>query len=299
MSERMQPPDAGESQKRPPHSPQRPPDADEFARSGDTDALQPTRPLPSASQQMPPASRPVSRPPQVATPQAGRKARQRHERRQAVAAPPPASAPPPGTVWPGQAPSPARPRAAVTRPPSQSGLYFPWWSLLVLIGVVGVITLGLVFALSAMMEPNIPGDQPPRVQVITAQPTLSQDFLAAPAQESGANPALWPTPIRPAQPTATLPLPTPIPSPTLPPGDLAIGVLVRVVGVGASGLNIRSSPGYAGTPRFLAAEDEIFAVVDGPQTVDGLEWWRVEDPEDSQRFGWAARNYLTVITQSE
>jgi len=178
-------------------------------------------------------------------------------------------------------------------------LYFPWWSLLVLIGVVGIVTLGLVLALSAMMEPNIPGDQPPRVQIITAQPTLSQDFLAAPAQDSGANQALWPTPIRPAQPTATLPLPTPVPSPTLPPGDFAIGVLVRVVGVGSSGLNIRSSPGYSGTPRFLAAEDEVFAVVDGPQTIDGLEWWRVEDPEDPQRFGWAARNYLMVVTPSE
>ena len=111
--------------------------------------------------------------------------------------------------------------------------------------------------------------------------------------------ALWPTPIRPAAPTATLALPTPIPSPTLPPGDFAIGVLVKVVGVGTSGLNIRSSPGYSGTPRFLAAEDEVFAIVDGPQTIDGLEWWRVEDPDDSQRFGWAARNYLMVIAPSE
>lgn len=295
MSDRMQPPNADQPQESSPRPSQPTPDADGVVRTSDTGALQPTRPLPPASQ-IPPASRPVSRPPQVASSQSPRKARQRHERRQAIAAPPPVNTPPPGTAWTSRVPSPPRP---TSRPPSQSGLYFPWWSLLVLIGVVGVTTIGLVFALSAMMEPNTPGDQPPRVQVVTAQPTLSQDFLVAPAQESGGNPALWPTPIRPAEPTATLPLPTPIPSPTLPPGDFAIGVLVRVVGVGASGLNIRSSPGYAGTPRFLAAEDEIFAVVDGPQSIDGLEWWRVEDPEDPQRFGWAARNYLMVIAQSE
>ncbi|MGQ9848520.1 MAG: SH3 domain-containing protein [Aggregatilineaceae bacterium] len=178
-------------------------------------------------------------------------------------------------------------------------MYFPWWSLLILVGVVAVVTLGIVLAFSVLMEPQTPGDQAPRVQIITAQPTLSQDFLGAPAQDNSANPALWPTPIRPAVSTATLALPTPIPSPTLPPGDLIIGVLVKVVGVGTSGLNIRSSPGYSGTPRFLAAEGEVFAIVDGPQTIDGLEWWRVEDPDDSQRFGWAARNYLMVIAPSE
>ncbi len=293
----MQPPETGEPEdRRSPSS--RLPNAAEPARQGDTDALQQRSALPPASQ-IPPVSRPVTRMPQTPDQQPARKARQRHERRQAAAAPPPVKVAPPGTAWASTSPPPARSKTAIARPPSQSGLYFPWWSLLVLIGVVGIVTLGLVLALSAMMEPNIPGDQPPRVQVITAQPTLSQDFLAAPAQEGGAAQPLWPTPIRPAQPTATLPLPTPIPSPTLPPGDFAIGILVRVVGVGASGLNIRSSPGYSGTPRFLAAEDEVFAVVDGPQTIDGLEWWRVEDPDDPQRFGWAARNYLMVVTQSE
>lgn len=257
--------------------------------------LQPTQPVTPASSVPPAGKLPARTAVQAKPPE--RRARQRYERRQAVATSPPLSEAPPGPTWPA-APPLRSPRSASARNPAQSGLYFPWWSLLVLIGVVGAITLGLVLASSAMLEPHIPGDQPPRVQVITAQPTLSQDFLAAPA-DSGVNPALWPTPIRPAVPTATVALPTPISSPTLPPGDFAIGVLVKVVGVGTSGLNIRSSPGYSGTPRFLAAEDEIFAIVDGPQTIDGLEWWRVEDPEDSQRFGWAARNYLMVIAPNE
>lgn len=298
MSERIPPSDAGEPAKRSSLSPNSVPPPHEPPRGDDTDALQPTRPLQPAAQ-VPPVGKPPLRTTPTPGSQPARRARQRQERRQAMVTPPPSlSKGQPGATWPTVPPA-MRPRGAARRSPEQSGLYFPWWSLLILVGVVAVVTLGIVLTFSALVEPQTPGDQAPRVQVITAQPTLSQDFLGAPAPDSSANPALWPTPIRPAVPTATLALPTPIPSPTLPPGDLVIGVLVKVVGVGTSGLNIRSSPGYSGTPRFLAAEDEVFAIVDGPQTIDGLEWWRVEDPDDPQRFGWAARNYLMVIAPSE
>ncbi len=189
------------------------------------------------------------------------------------------------------------PRPAARRDAGSSGLYLPWWSLVIMVAVVGAMTLVLVLAFSALAEPKTPGDQVPRVQVITPQPTLSQDFLGGAGQGETDSQGLWPTPIRPAQPTSTIALPTPIPSPSLPPGNLTIGVLVKVVGVGSSGLNIRSTPGYGGTPRFLAPEEAVFVVVEGPQTADGLEWWRLEDPDDPQRYGWAARNYLEVISE--
>ena len=180
-----------------------------------------------------------------------------------------------------------------------SGLYLPWWSLIIMVAVVGAVTLVLVLAFSALAQPKTPGDQVPRVQVITPQPTLSQDFLGGAGQGETDGQGLWPTPIRPAQPTPTIALPTPIPSPSLPPGNITIGVLVKVVGVGVTGLNIRSAPGTgeASSPRFVAPEETVFVVVEGPQTADGLEWWRVEDPDDPQRYGWAARNYLEVISE--
>jgi hypothetical protein len=161
-----------------------------------------------------------------------------------------------------------------------------------MIAIVGIAAFGLLLAFSTLSESYTPGDQPANVRVITAEPTLSQDFAAG---QGG--PDLWPTAIPQAQPSATVPLPTPIPSPSLPPGEFVIGASVQVVGVGGSGLNVRSSPGYEGVPRFLAYDDEVFVLVDGPQRVNELEWWRIEDPADSSRFGWAARNFLMIAAQ--
>jgi hypothetical protein len=157
--------------------------------------------------------------------------------------------------------------------------------------VVGVTALGLLLTLSRLIEPQTPGNQTPRVQVITSQPTLSQDFAAGGASQPNNT---YPTSIPQALPTPTVPLPTPIPSPSLPPGEFAIGAAVEVVGVEGSGLNIRETAGLEGAPRFLAYDGDSFVLVDGPQTVDDLEWWRIEDPNDPNRYGWAARNFLTV-----
>lgn len=178
-------------------------------------------------------------------------------------------------------------------PPSESGLYLPWWSLVVMVMIVGGIAFGMVFVFAELSKPQTPGDQQPRIQIITSQPTLSQDFGAGTDNNQG-QADFWPTAIPQALPTATVPLPTPIPSPSLPPGDFVIGARVKVIGVGTSGLNIRSAPGLVGTPLFLAIDDDMFAIVDGPQSADGLEWWKIEDPNDPARVGWAARNYLTV-----
>lgn len=258
----------------------------------DTGAAQPTRPLVPLQ---PLGARPD--PQTVPGSQRDRRTRRRRDSRPMRAnAPPPAagSAAPPRQAPPGM---PARP--AARRDARTSGLYLPWWSLVIMVAVVGAITLVLVLTLSALAEPKTPGDQAPRVQVITPQPTLSQSFLSGAAPQQTEGQGLWPTPIRPAQPTPTMALPTPIPSPPLPPGNITIGVLVKVVGVGATGLNIRSAPGTGdtNTPRFVAQEESVFVVVEGPQTADGLEWWRLEDPDDSQRYGWAARNYLEVISE--
>lgn len=161
-----------------------------------------------------------------------------------------------------------------------------------MVSVVGVLAFGLLILVTRFSTPNAPGDQAPRVSIVTSQPTLSQDFAAGEGGATGSE--NWPTAIPQVAPTATVPLPTLAASPTLPPGEFAVGVEVRVIGVEASGLNIRAAPGYSGTPRFLAGEGEIFVVVDGPQRSDDLEWWRVEDPDDPNRSGWAARNFLTA-----
>ncbi len=194
-------------------------------------------------------------------------------------------------------PYPAR-SAAVQRPPNtrraSSGLYLPWWSLLVMIGTVGVIALGLLFILTELNVPEYLGNQTPTFELVTSMPTLDPNFVSGGGSTPLPNLNVA-TAIPQALPSPTVALPTPIPSPSLPPGEFTIGASVQVVGVEGSGLNVRESPG-TGLPRFLAYDGEIFVLVDGPQTAEGIEWWRIEDPDDSNRFGWAARNYLTAVT---
>jgi hypothetical protein len=60
---------------------------------------------------------------------------------------------------------------------------------------------------------------------------------------------------------------------------------------------VRSTPGLDGAVNFQAYDDEIFVIVDGPQIVDDREWWKLEDPEDSYRGGWAVRNFLMIVVE--
>ena len=241
----------------------------------------------------------AARPSRPAVPPANKPARSGVPRRADAPpgfVPPVSNYPPPAAPVPPYDPDPYAARRARQRtPPSESGVYLPWWSLVILVGVVAIAAFGTMALISSMGQAAAPGNQPSRVQVITAMPTLSQEFIggsggASAPQLNGAQPD-----IPQAQATATALLPTPIPSPSLPPGEFAVGTRVTVVGVGLSGLNVRSAPGYSGSQRFLAYDDDIFALVDGPQESDGIEWWQIEDPDDPERQGWAARNYLEAV----
>ncbi len=232
---------------------------------GDTERTDTTRRLEQPAQQPAQSSPPRPRPVQPPAP-----------RQQRASAPPPIYDP----YSRRQAPS-----------PRDSGLYFPWWSLVVMIVLVGVAAFAILLVIAELSDPNTLGDQPPRVEVLNPTPTLGNQFVPTSANQS---PYAAAPNIPAAPPTATVALPTPIPSPSLPPGEFAVGASVQVVGVDLSGLNVRDVPGLAGNVRFRAAEGDSFVIVEGPQTIDEMEWWRIEDPEDSDRNGWAARNFLTV-----
>ncbi len=101
-------------------------------------------------------------------------------------------------------------------------------------------------------------------------------------------------------PTPTF-TPTPIiftPTPTNPPsvGGIAIGNYVQISGTDGQGLRIRSGPGTANPARFLGMDSEVFQVIDGPEMSDDFTWWFLEAPYDPSRSGWAASQYLEVIT---
>jgi hypothetical protein len=106
-------------------------------------------------------------------------------------------------------------------------------------------------------------------------------------------------------PTATLQLSTVLPTenptstttppPGTSPGVIAKGAYIQIVGTGGSGLRVRSEPGLQGEVLFLALEDEVFQVMDGPSEADGYTWWYLVAPYNNKFSGWAVADYLAVI----
>jgi hypothetical protein len=83
-------------------------------------------------------------------------------------------------------------------------------------------------------------------------------------------------------------------SPT--PVSIRIGSRILVEGVDAQTLNVRDSTAInEQNIVFRAGEGEIFNVIDGPAQGAGFTWWRIQDPNNISRVGWAVANYLTVI----
>ena len=81
-------------------------------------------------------------------------------------------------------------------------------------------------------------------------------------------------------------------------GDLKgiqINKYVQITGTSGSGLNIRQDPGLNGSLKFLASDQEVFLVTEGPVQKDNLIWWKLVTPYDQGRTGWAVADYLTLI----
>lgn len=163
-----------------------------------------------------------------------------------------------------------------------SGLYLPWWSLVIMLAFVGAAAVGAWLIVNQLGGTAAPGGTPV-VIVITATYTIGPPASTTPIPQA---PTL----------TGTAPLPTIVPSVTYPPGIFAIGAKVKVIGVGTSGLNVRSGPGRDATVKFQAAENEVFQLRESPQLASGDEWWFIQDPKDQNRGGWASRQYLQVLS---
>jgi hypothetical protein len=201
-------------------------------------------------------------------------------------APPPSRrrTPPPQEYYDDPAP---RSRSRVPRPQPdrrRSGLYLPWWSLLIMLVFVGCIAVGALLVVNNMEISTGVRDASPVLIVVTSTFT--------------AGPPASPTSISlPATLTPSPQLPTIPPTASLPPGDFAVGKIVEVVGVGDSGLNVHSGAGVNAPVNFRAKEGDRFVIQGGPQTLDGSEWWQIQDQNNpTTRSGWASRNYLQSVT---
>lgn len=211
--------------------------------------------------------------------------------------PPPPPSVPPATTRRGQRPRPSK---------RDSGLYLPWWSLLILILIAGAASFGLLaFVLSVGGDPL--GDQPAQVVITTNEfePTLQPVFNTTSGELPSNAIIITVTPG--GVPTGEIVAPTQVPladpTETLLPGvgsGCPVNVLVVVVGTGVDGLLLRSEPRQADNVVARALDGEQYRIVSGPETSTGvggdvIEWCEIEGV-DADRSGWAARQFLAEIT---
>ena len=80
---------------------------------------------------------------------------------------------------------------------------------------------------------------------------------------------------------------------------LSVGTLVEVHGTENTGLSVRPNPGTGGYLNFVAAEGEIFKIVDGPDSKNDYVWWKIESVNDPDRTGWAVGEFLQPVDEAQ
>ena len=93
-----------------------------------------------------------------------------------------------------------------------------------------------------------------------------------------------------------------VPTTTIPPGtvnggEFPINSYVQITGTGGNGLRLRAKPGTDSQVNFVAAESEVFKVIDGPVQLGDYSWWLIVAPYDDLRRGWAAGDFLSAIKE--
>jgi hypothetical protein len=183
-------------------------------------------------------------------------------------------------------------RVYAPRDRSKSGLYLPAWSVLLMLFTVFIVAFGIIALVIALGGGAEPGGSP-RILIITAVPTDTPL-----ASEPSATSILLPDESQQSEPVPFFPLegPTLLPvvlSPT--PISVQLGSTVFVNAEG--GLNVRAGAGLDNPVLFNADNGAVFVISDGPIQANGLTWWEIRDPDDADRFGWAAADYLEAQTQ--
>ena len=79
------------------------------------------------------------------------------------------------------------------------------------------------------------------------------------------------------------------------PRQFSHGELVEVFGTGGDGLRLRDAPGLEAPILSLGLESEVFEVVEGPVVSDGFSWWRLANPYDPGKQGWAVDSFLRSL----
>ncbi len=79
------------------------------------------------------------------------------------------------------------------------------------------------------------------------------------------------------------------------PEGFSIGAYVSIQNTQGAGLKIRPEPGTGSKVDFIAAEGELFVIVDGPDERNGYAWWKLAGFENPERTGWGAAAFLGLV----
>ena len=166
----------------------------------------------------------------------------------------------------------------------------PAWSVLLTIFIVLFMAGCLIGTLIALGGNTVPtGGSEPVIVVISAVPSATIPLNEVVGGPPSATPDLAISTALPAQSVA-LSGPTLIPTPTITPTLITIGVGATIIVKTQGGVNVRTAPGTENPREFVGNLSETFLVTDGPQQVDDLRWWQIRDPFNSNRIGWVAEN---------
>lgn len=166
---------------------------------------------------------------------------------------------------------PRAPRKSVDQPVP------PW--------IPALVSAVLVLFLCGLAAVFVNENRPARINLALA-PTATF-VVATPAPTERIPPTATPY----VAPTNT-PVPTPAPGQPSTPGvgSIRVGGFVRIVETGPNGLNFRKEPARVAERIRSLPEGNVYEVVGGPATADGLTWWRLKDADGTT--GWGASDYL-------
>ncbi|HEY3291246.1 MAG TPA: SH3 domain-containing protein [Anaerolineae bacterium] len=155
--------------------------------------------------------------------------------------------------------------------------------------IPGIISLILVAGV-CLVAARFVNDNRPALSLLSLAPTATFAVVKATATDY----------VPPTATPYTAPTDTPLPTVAPPAGTsndpISVGVKIKVVDTGPTGLNFRKTPSRAGEKIRSLPEGNIYEVVGGPQKADGLTWWQLKDPSDGIT-GWGAQDYMKVVKE--
>jgi hypothetical protein len=177
---------------------------------------------------------------------------------------------------------------------SNSGLYLPLWSVMLMLIVVIAAAAGVIALIVSAGGRRADGGEP-IVVIVTPDPSATPQPEALTIDPTATIPPVQGATFAGPLPTFALEGPT-LPPVILSPTPIQITLGMTVAVKSTIGLNIRSTP--AGSEITRVNDGALFTVIDGPESAElggsPYQWWKVRSLVDPALEGWAAADFLEV-----